>query len=88
MKNITLVTIAATALALGACGDRAEDLQENVESIGNQITEDPDIKEARQAIGNVIGDEGEGLKAVTEEARKARESRPEEQNTDESQGER
>lgn len=70
--KLTTTLFAVGLLTLGAC---------------EQIENDPDIQEARDAVGNVIEDDGEGLKQVMNEAQAAREAQPEEQNVEESQGE-
>ena len=67
----TPMLLAVGLLGFGAC---------------DQIEDDPDIKEARTAIEGAIEDDGAALKKVREEAQAAREAQPEEQNTDESQG--
>jgi hypothetical protein len=69
MKLIT-AALAAGLLGLSAC---------------DQVTNDPDIQEARTAIRGAINDEGAALKEVRREAEAAREAQPEKQNTDESQ---
>ena len=66
----TPVLLAVGLLGLGAC---------------ERIENDPDIQEARTAIEGAIEDDGAALKQVREEAQRAREAQPEEQNTDESQ---
>ena len=68
--KLTIAVLSAGLLALGAC---------------EKIAEDPDIQEAKTAIKGAIKDEGAALKDVRREAQAAREAKPEEQNTDESQ---
>jgi len=73
MKSMTLVALAAAALALGACKDKASDLQNNVEKAGadikTRVTEDKDIKEAGQALKNAVKDNGKGVKEVVAAAK-------------------
>jgi len=72
MKSITLVALAAT-LALGACKEKASDLQNNVEKAGvdikNRVGSDPDVKEAGQALKNAAKDSGKGIKKVVAAAK-------------------
>jgi hypothetical protein len=69
MQFIT-VGIAVGLLALTGC---------------DQVANDPDIQEATAAAKGALKDDGAALKAVRDEARAAKEAKPEKQNTDESQ---
>ncbi|MGE5500536.1 MAG: hypothetical protein ACM3W4_01265 [Ignavibacteriales bacterium] len=75
MKSMTLVALAAAALALGACKDKASDLQNNVEKasadIKDRVSQDTDVKEAGQALKNAAKDSGKGVKAVVAAAKDA-----------------
>lgn len=73
MKSIILVAFAAAALALGACKDKASDLQNNVEKVGadikTHVAGDKDVKEAGQALKNAVKDNGKGIKQVVAAAK-------------------
>lgn len=73
MKTTIVVTLAVAVLGLGACKDKASDLQNNVEKasadLKNRVSEDTDIKEAGQALKNAAKDGGKGVKQVVEAAK-------------------
>ena len=73
MKTTILVSLAAAALALGACKEKAGDLQNNVEKVGadikDRVGEDSDVKEAGDALKKAAKDGGKGIKQVVEAAK-------------------
>jgi hypothetical protein len=75
MKSIALMMFAAAALTLGACKDKASDLQNNVEKVGADIKDrvgsDPDVKEAGQALKKATKDGGKAIKQVAASAKDA-----------------
>ena len=75
MKPTILVALVVAALTLGACKDKASDLQNNVEKAGADIkarvSGDSDVKEAGQALKNAAKDGGKGVKKVVEAAKDA-----------------
>src|SRR5690242_10933084 len=75
MKSITLVALAAAALALGACKDKTGDLQHNVDKatadIKTKVAGDKDVKEAGQALKNAVKDNGKGVKEVVAAAKQS-----------------
>jgi hypothetical protein len=79
MKPTILVALSVAALTLGACKDKASDLQNNVEKAGANLKArvggDSDVKEAGQALKNAARDGGKGVKKVVEAAKDAADTR-------------
>jgi len=75
MKSIALTMLAAAALSLGACKDKASDLQNNVEKasadIKDRVASDTDVKEAGQALKKATKDGGKAIKQVAASAKDA-----------------
>jgi hypothetical protein len=73
MKSVALTMLAAAALTLGACKDKASDLQNNVEKVGADIKDrvgnDKDVKEAGQALKKATKDGGKGIRKVVAAAK-------------------